>query len=166
MTRPFADWIDIDLTVNNERVEARVPAGQHVIDFLRQELGLTGAHASCEHGVCGACTVRVDGTAVRGCLMLAAQLDGAEVWTIEGLSDIETVRDLQEAVVARNALQCGFCTPGMLVAAEELLAQGGMPERAAIREHLSGNYCRCTGYEAIVDAVETAARQRAGQVQA
>ena len=86
MTRPFADWIDIDLTVNNERVEARVPAGQHVIDFLRQELGLTGAHASCEHGVCGACTVRVDGTAVRGCLMLAAQLDGAEVWTIEGLS--------------------------------------------------------------------------------
>lgn len=166
MTRPFADWIDIDLTVNNERVEARVPAGQHVIDFLRQELGLTGAHASCEHGVCGACTVRVDGTAVRGCLMLAAQLDGAEVWTIEGLSDSETVRDLQEAFVARNALQCGFCTPGMLVAAEELLAQGGMPERAAIREHLSGNYCRCTGYEAIVDAVETVARQRAGQVQA
>jgi len=166
MTRPFADWIDIDLTVNNERVEARVPAGQHVIDFLRQELGLTGAHASCEHGVCGACTVRVDGTAVRGCLMLAAQLDGAEVWTIEGLSDSEAVRDLQEAFVARNALQCGFCTPGMLVAAEELLAQGGMPERAAIREHLSGNYCRCTGYEAIVDAVEAVARQRAGQVQA
>jgi aerobic carbon-monoxide dehydrogenase small subunit len=166
MTRPFADWIDIDLTVNNERVEARVPAGQHAIDFLRQELGLTGAHASCEHGVCGACTVRVDGTAVRGCLMLAAQLDGAEVWTIEGLSDSEAVRDLQEAFIARNALQCGFCTPGMLVAAEELLAQGGMPERAAIREHLSGNYCRCTGYEAIVDAVETVARQRAGQVQA
>ncbi|WP_339761559.1 (2Fe-2S)-binding protein [uncultured Hoeflea sp.] len=166
MTRPFADWIDIDLTVNNERVEARVPAGQHAIDFLRQELGLTGAHASCEHGVCGACTVRVDGTAVRGCLMLAAQLDGAEVWTIEGLSDNEAVRDLQEAFIARNALQCGFCTPGMLVAAEELLAQGGMPERAAIREHLSGNYCRCTGYEAIVDAVETVARQRAGQVQA
>jgi carbon-monoxide dehydrogenase small subunit len=166
MTRPFADWVDIDLTVNNERVEARVPAGQHVIDFLRQELGLTGAHASCEHGVCGACTVRVDGTAVRGCLMLAAQLDGAEVWTIEGLSDSEAVRDLQEAFVVRNALQCGFCTPGMLVAAEELLAQGGMPERAAIREHLSGNYCRCTGYEAIVDAVETVARQRAGRVQA
>jgi carbon-monoxide dehydrogenase small subunit len=166
MTKVFADRIDINLTVNNERIEARVPAGQHVIDFLRQELGLTGAHASCEHGVCGACTVRVDGTAVRGCLMLAAQLDGTDVWTIEGLSDSGALRDLQQAFVARNALQCGFCTPGMLVAAEELLAQGGVPERAAIREHLSGNYCRCTGYEAIVDAVETVARQRAGQVQA
>lgn len=166
MSKAFADWIDIDLTVNNERVEARVPAGQHVIDFLRQELGLTGAHASCEHGVCGACTVRVDGAAVRGCLMLAAQLDGADVWTIEGLSDSDAIRDLQAAFVERNALQCGFCTPGMLVAVEELLAQGGVPDRAAIREHLSGNYCRCTGYEAIVDAVETVARQRAGQVPA
>jgi len=166
MTKAFADWIEIDLTVNNERVEARVPAGQHVIDFLRQALGLTGAHASCEHGVCGACTVRVDGAAVRGCLMLAAQLDGADVWTIEGLSDSDAIRDLQAAFVERNALQCGFCTPGMLVAIEELLAQGGVPDRAAIREHLSGNYCRCTGYEAIVDAVETVARQRAGQVPA
>ena len=166
MSKAFADWINIDLTVNNERVEARVPAGQHVIDFLRQELGLTGAHASCEHGVCGDCTVRVDGAAVRGCLMLAAQLDGADVWTIEGLSDSDAIRDLQAAFVERNALQCGFCTPGMLVAVEELLAQGGVPDRAAIREHLSGNYCRCTGYEAIVDAVETVARQRAGQVPA
>ena len=165
MTKTFTDKVDIDLTVNGEPVEARVPAGQHVIDFLRQDLGLTGAHASCEHGVCGACTVRVNGTSVRGCLMLAAQLDGADVWTIEGLSDSEAIRDLQEAFIARNALQCGFCTPGMLVAAEELLAQGGVPARAAIRAHLSGNYCRCTGYEAIVDAVETVARQRAGQVQ-
>jgi len=166
MTESFADQVDIDLTVNGESVEARVPAGQHVIDFLRADLGLTGAHASCEHGVCGACTIRVDGMSVRGCLMLAAQLDGADVWTIEGLSDSDSIRDLQEAFIARNALQCGFCTPGMLVAAEELLAQGGVPERAAIREHLSGNYCRCTGYEAIVDAVETVARQRAGEVQA
>ena len=165
MTKTFTDKVDIDLTVNGEPVEARVPAGQHVIDFLRQDLGLTGAHASCEHGVCGACTVRVNGTSVRGCLMLAAQLDGADVWTIEGLSDSEAIRDLQEAFIARNALQCGFCTPGMLIAAEELLAQGGVPARAAIREHLSGNYCRCTGYEAIVDAVEAVARQRAGQVQ-
>ncbi len=165
MTRIFADQIDVELTVNGEPVEARVPVGQHVIDFLRQNLGLTGAHASCEHGVCGACTIRVDGSSVRGCLMLAAQLDGADVWTIEGLSDSDSIRDLQEAFIARNALQCGFCTPGMLVAAEELLAQGGVPERTAIREHLSGNYCRCTGYEAIVDAVETVARQRAGQVQ-
>lgn len=163
MSEIFRDKVDIGLSVNGEAVEARVPAGQHVIDFLRLELGLTGAHASCEHGVCGACTVRVDGASVRGCLMLAAQLDGAEVWTIEGLSDSDAIRDLQDAFVARNALQCGFCTPGMLVAAEELLAQGGVPERTAIREHLSGNYCRCTGYEAIVDAVETVARQRAGK---
>lgn len=163
MSGPFHDKIEIDLMVNGEAVEARVPAGQHVIDFLRLELGLTGAHASCEHGVCGACTVRVDGVAVRGCLMLAAQLDGAEVWTIEGLSDTDAIADLQAAFVARNALQCGFCTPGMLVAAEELLSAGGVPDRTAIREHLSGNYCRCTGYEAIVDAVESVARQRAGK---
>lgn len=166
MIKGFTDKIDINLKVNSELVEARVPAGQHVIDFLRQNLGLTGAHASCEHGVCGACTVRVDGVSVRGCLMLAAQLDGTEVWTIEGLSDSDAIRDLQDAFLARNALQCGFCTPGMLVAAEELLAQGGVPERVAIREHLSGNYCRCTGYEAIVDAVEAVAQQRAEKAQA
>lgn len=161
MSEMFSDKVEIDLTVNGESVQARVPASQHVIDFLRLELGLTGAHASCEHGVCGACTIRVDGQAVRGCLMLAAQLDGVEIWTVEGLSDNETIRDLQDAFVARNALQCGFCTPGMLVSAEALLSQGGVPERDAIRKHLSGNYCRCTGYEAIVDAVETVARQRA-----
>jgi carbon-monoxide dehydrogenase small subunit len=162
MTEIVRDRIDIALTVNGEAVEARVPAGQHLIDFLRLELGLTGAHASCEHGVCGACTIRVDGDAVRGCLMLAAQADGAEVWTVEGLTDAGEIADLQEAFVARNALQCGFCTPGMLVAAQELLARGGVPSRAEIREHLSGNYCRCTGYEAIVDAVEAVATARAG----
>ena len=155
--------MDIALTVNGEPVEGRVPAGQHLIDFLRLELGLTGAHASCEHGVCGACTIRVDGQAVRGCLMLAAQADGAEVWTVEGLTDRAEIADLQAAFVARNALQCGFCTPGMLVSAEELLARGAVPSRAEIREHLSGNYCRCTGYEAIVDAVEDVARARAGK---
>ncbi len=163
MTELFRDKVDVSMTVNGEPVEARVPAGQHMIDFLRLELGLTGAHASCEHGVCGACTIRVDGDAVRGCLMLAAQADGAEVWTIEGLTDINAIRDLQEAFVARNALQCGFCTPGMLVAAEELLSKGGVPSRAEIREHLSGNYCRCTGYEAIIDAVESVANGRAGK---
>ncbi|MBU2359216.1 (2Fe-2S)-binding protein [Loktanella sp. M215] len=161
MTATFTDRIDIALTVNGEAVEARVPAGRHLVDFLRLDLGLTGAHASCEHGVCGACTVRVDGQAVRGCLMLAAQADGAEVWTIEGLSDNGSVSDLQAAFVARNALQCGFCTPGMLVAAADLLAVGGVPDRATIREHLSGNYCRCTGYEAIVDAIESVAQARA-----
>ncbi len=163
MSEMFRDKVDIDLTVNGEAVQARVPAGQHVIDFLRQELSLTGAHASCEHGVCGACTIRVDGEAVRGCLMLAAQLDGTEIWTVEGLSDNDTIRDLQDAFIARNSLQCGFCTPGMLVSAEELLSKGGVPDRAVIREHLSGNYCRCTGYEAIIDAVESVARQRAGK---
>lgn len=163
MTEMFRDKVDLSLTVNGEPVEARVPAGQHMIDFLRLDLGLTGAHASCEHGVCGACTIRVDGAAVRGCLMLAAQAEGADVWTIEGLTDSSAITDLQDEFVARNALQCGFCTPGMLVAAEELLAQGGIPSRTEIREHLSGNYCRCTGYEAIVDAVETVARARAGK---
>ena len=163
MTDAFRDRIDIELKVNGEPVEARVPAGRHLIDFLRLDLGLTGAHASCEHGVCGACTVRVDGQSIRGCLMLAAQADGAEVWTVEGLSDTGAIRDLQDEFVARNALQCGFCTPGMLVAAEELLSRGDVPSRTDIREHLSGNYCRCTGYEAIVDAVENVARARAGK---
>lgn len=163
MNDMFHDKVEIDLWVNGESVQARVPAGQHVIDFLRQNLSLTSAHASCEHGVCGACTIRVDGKAVRGCLMLAAQLDGSEVWTVEGLSDNDSIRDLQDAFIARNSLQCGFCTPGMLVSAEELLSKGGVPDRAEIREHLSGNYCRCTGYEAIVDAVESVARQRAGK---
>lgn len=166
MTEMFRDKVDVSLTVNGELVEARVPAGQHMIDFLRLELGLTGAHASCEHGVCGACTIRVDGDAVRGCLMLAAQADGVEVWTVEGLTDTAAISDLQDAFVARNALQCGFCTPGMLVSAEELLSKGGTPSRAEIREHLSGNYCRCTGYEAIIDAVESVAQQRAGKGQA
>lgn len=163
MTGLFRDKIDVSMTVNGEPVEARVPAGQHMIDFLRLELGLTGAHASCEHGVCGACTIRVDGDAVRGCLMLAVQAEGADVWTIEGLTDTQAIQDLQDAFVAHNALQCGFCTPGMLVAAEELLAKGAVPSRAEIREHLSGNYCRCTGYEAIIDAVEQVAQARAGK---
>ncbi|MFT4830059.1 MAG: carbon-monoxide dehydrogenase small subunit [Paracoccaceae bacterium] len=163
MSTAFKDRVDIALTVNGEEVEARVPAGRHLIDFLRLDLGLMGAHASCEHGVCGACTVKVDGLAVRGCLMLAAQADGAQVWTIEGLSDTAAVADLQAAFVARNALQCGFCTPGMLVTAEELLSSGTVPDRATIREHLSGNYCRCTGYEAIIDAVETVAKARAAK---
>lgn len=161
MTDSFQEKIDIEVTVNGEPVEARVPAGQHLIDFLRLHLGLTGAHASCEHGVCGACTVRVGDHSVRGCLMLAAQVDGAEIWTVEGLSDEGHIADLQAAFVDRNALQCGFCTPGILVAADELLAQNRAPSRDQIREHLSGNYCRCTGYEAIVDAVETVARTRA-----
>ena len=162
--RQFAAKVDIELTVNGEPVEARVPAGQHLIDFLRQDLGLTGSHAGCEHGVCGACTVQLDGEIQRGCLVLAAQLDGAEIWTIEGVSETGIMRDLQTAFVERNALQCGFCTPGMLFAAHDLLrSHKGVPDRATIRQHISGNYCRCTGYEAIVDAIEETAKRRFGQ---
>ena len=158
--------LDITLTVNGERVSERVDARKTLVDFLRDDLVLTGSHVGCEHGVCGTCTVRVNGEIVRGCLMLAVQCDGAVVETIEGLSDSGEVSDLQEAFVARNALQCGYCTPGMVVAAQDLLARAKetkrAPSREAIREHLSGNYCRCTGYQAIVDAVEAVAKARAG----
>lgn len=156
----MSQHVDIQLTVNGERVARRVEARTHLIDFLRLDLGLMGAHAGCEHGVCGACTLRVDGKIVRGCLVLAAQLDGARVETIEGVSDSGEIRDLQDAFIARNAAQCGFCTPGMLMAAADLLAHNAAPSRAEIREHLSGNYCRCTGYQAIVDAVESTAHAR------
>ena len=152
--------IDITLTVNGEPVSEHVDARKTLVDFLRDDLVLTGSHIGCEHGVCGACTVRVNGEIVRGCLMLAVQCDGATVETIEGMSDSGEVADLQLAFEQRNALQCGYCTPGMLVAAQALLRQGGVPTREEIREHLSGNYCRCTGYHAIVDAVEAVAQQR------
>jgi aerobic carbon-monoxide dehydrogenase small subunit len=153
---------DISLTVNGEAVREAVEPRQTLVDFLREDLGLTGSHVGCEHGVCGACTVRVDGAVVRGCLVLAVQCDGARVETIEGVSDSGTIADLQDAFAKRNALQCGYCTPGMLLAAEELLAAGGAPDREKIRDHISGNYCRCTGYEAIVDAIEATMQARAG----
>jgi len=153
--------IDIAMRVNGEGVRLRIEPRQTLVDFLRDELGLTGSHVGCEHGVCGACTVRVDGAVVRGCLMLAVQCDGAEVETIEGISDTGIIADLQDAFVHRNALQCGFCTPGMLIGAHDLLGRGATPSRAEIREHISGNYCRCTGYHAIVDAIATVAHNRA-----
>ena len=152
---------EIALTVNGEAVRERVAVRTSLVDFLRERLGLTGSHVGCEEGVCGACTVRLDGRIVRGCLILAVQCDGAGVETIEGLSDSGEFADLQENFRRRNALQCGFCTPGMLLAAQELLAAGGIPARERIRAHLSGNYCRCTGYQAIVDAVEATAHGRA-----
>jgi carbon-monoxide dehydrogenase small subunit len=152
--------LDIALTVNGETVSERVEARKTLVDFLRDDLGLTGSHVGCEHGVCGACTVRINGTIVRGCLMLAAQCDGATVETIEGVSDSGAVADLQEAFEKRNALQCGFCTPAMLLTAQELLAGGATPSRDDIRAHISGTYCRCTGYHAIVDAIEAVAQQR------
>jgi carbon-monoxide dehydrogenase small subunit len=146
----------ITLTVNGTQVTRSVPARQHLVDFLRDELGLTGSHIGCEHGVCGACTLRVNGEIVRGCLMLAVQADGCTVDTIEGLSDSKELARLQAAFHRHNALQCGFCTPGMLMAAQELLKSGRSVTREQIRAHISGNYCRCTGYQAIVDAIEEA----------
>jgi carbon-monoxide dehydrogenase small subunit len=149
---------DLTLTVNGTQVSRRVEARQHLVDFLREELGLTGSHVGCEHGVCGACTVRVDGAIVRGCLMLAVQANGCRVETVEGLSDSKELAKLQKAFHERNALQCGFCTPGMLMAAQDLVSSARKPTREEIREHISGNYCRCTGYQAIVDAIEEVTR--------
>lgn len=144
----------ISLTVNGEQITKTVPVRQHLVDFLRIELGLTGSHLGCEHGVCGACSIRVDGAVVRGCLMLAVQADGTKVVTIEGLTETGEIEDLQNNFVERNAMQCGYCTPGMLVTAAELLRDLKPRSREDIRNHLSGNFCRCTGYHAIVDAVE------------
>ncbi len=160
----MTDRLRISLTVNGERVDAEVEPRQNLVDFLREELQLTGSHVGCEHGICGACTLRVDGAILRGCLMLAAQCDGAIVESIEGVSDSGEIADLQAAFCERNALQCGFCTPGVLLTAQELLTRSdGTPSRDQIREHLSGNYCRCTGYQAIVDAIQAVAVARQGQ---
>ena len=151
---------DITFTLNGKPVSATVEARLSLADFLRHTLRLTGTHVGCEHGFCGACSVLIDGRSARSCLMLAVQADGANVETIEGLTERNAIAELQREFVARNALQCGYCTPGMLVTAAELLARGN-PTRAHIRAALSGNYCRCTGYQAIVDAIEAvAARQR------
>jgi aerobic carbon-monoxide dehydrogenase small subunit len=158
-------FFEIRLRVNGEDVRERVEARQTLVDFLRDDLGLTGSHVGCEQGVCGACTVLVNDEVVRGCLVLAVQCDRADVNTIEGISDSGEIADLQEAFRQRNALQCGFCTPGMLIGARELLSQllpgGTVPSRDMIRERISGNYCRCTGYQAIVDAIESVAQARA-----
>jgi carbon-monoxide dehydrogenase small subunit len=159
MTAPLA----ISLDVNGERVDAYVLPRTNLVDFLREHLKLTGTHVGCEHGVCGACTLRVNGDIVRSCLMLAVQANGAIVETIEGLSDSGEISDLQAAFRERNALQCGYCTPAMLITAQDLLKSEAEPDREMIREHLSGNYCRCTGYQAIVDAVEAAAKARKGR---
>ena len=153
---------EIALQVNGENVSERVDARTTLVDFLRERLALTGSHVGCEHGVCGACSVRVNGAVVRGCLMLAVQCNGMQVTTIEGVARTDEIADLQRAFIERNALQCGYCTPGMLLTAQELLNASGVPSREAIRAYLSGNYCRCTGYQAIIDAVEAVARARAG----
>ena len=144
---------NINLTVNGEAIAATVPVRKNLVDFLREDVGLTGSHVGCEHGVCGACTLEVNGQMVRGCLMLAVQADGGAVTTVEGLADSGRSDALRAAFAERNALQCGYCTPGMLASALEYIDGGGTADREAIREHLSGNYCRCTGYQAIISAV-------------
>jgi carbon-monoxide dehydrogenase small subunit len=146
----------ITLTVNGENVEREVPVRLNLVDFLRHDLGFTGSHVGCEQGACGACTVILDDQTVRGCLVLAVQADGCKVETIEG----GTEEDLRQSFHALNALQCGFCTPGMLLSAGELLRANPNPSREQIRDYLSGNFCRCTGYQAIVDAVAAVAKAR------
>ncbi|HEU5322377.1 MAG TPA: (2Fe-2S)-binding protein [Methylomirabilota bacterium] len=152
--------IDITVTVNGVACRRRVDARQSLVDFLREDLELTGSHVGCEHGVCGACTVRVDGVLARGCLMLAAQCDGSAVETIEGVAASGTIADLQAAFAVANALQCGYCTPAMLLTADALLREDPGLGADEIRRGLSGNYCRCTGYHAIVEAVLATARSR------
>ena len=149
----MSDTKTIQLTVNGQYRRHEVQPRQHLVDFLREELDLTGSHLGCEHGVCGACTVKLDGAIVRGCLVLAVQADGKSVETIEGLSESGAMRDLQQAFLNRNALQCGYCTSGMLMAASELIETRPDAGREEVRLWISGNYCRCTGYQAIVDAI-------------
>jgi carbon-monoxide dehydrogenase small subunit len=141
-------------TVNGTAYSEDVPVRMHAADFLRQRLGLTGTHVGCEQGVCGMCTVVVDGEAVKSCLMLAGQLDGRAVRTVEGLADGDDLGALQEAFGRHHALQCGFCTPGFLMTATVLAYQGGCPDRSTITEEISGVLCRCTGYAPIVSAIE------------
>jgi aerobic carbon-monoxide dehydrogenase small subunit len=151
---------EISVKVNGREYTRHVSPRVSLADYLRHDLGLTGTHVGCEHGVCGACVVKFDGKIVRSCLTLAVQADGHKVETIEGLSESGEISDMQNIFHKRNALQCGYCTPGILLTAAELLEKKTMPDREEIREYLSGNLCRCTGYEAIIDAVEATARER------
>jgi len=148
----------IALTVNGRRVEAEVEPRTHLADFLREREGLTGTNLGCEHGVCGACTIEIDGAPARSCIAYAAACDGATVRTIEGFEDDPVMAELRAAFTAEHALQCGYCTPGMLMAAEALLRRNPSPSEAEIREALSGNLCRCTGYVKIIESVQAAAR--------
>ena len=147
----------IELVVNGRRIREAVEPRLLLSDFLRHTLGLTGTHVGCEHGVCGACTVRLDGASVRACLLLAVQADGSELQTVEGLGSGGELHPLQQAFREEHALQCGFCTPGILMAAADLIERGGTPSREEITDLLSGHLCRCTGYEPIVAAIAKAA---------
>ena len=154
------ETVRVRLVVNGRKVACEVAPRDTLVDCLRDKLELTGTHAGCEMGACGACLVQIDGSAVHSCLMYAVQADGATINTIEGLTESGVLADLQGEFHRRNALQCGFCTPGMLVSAQELLSRVAQPGREEIRDALSGNYCRCTGYEAIVDAIDAVAKAR------
>jgi aerobic carbon-monoxide dehydrogenase small subunit len=157
------DRMTVNMSVNGIDTVIAVEPRTHLADVLRAQLGLTSTHIGCEHGVCGACTIFLDGATVRACLVLAVQADGAFIETIEGLTEARdpTLSALQDAFCERNALQCGFCTPGMLATAVELLREERCPSRMTIRERISGNYCRCTGYQAVVDAIVLAASRLA-----
>jgi len=155
--------VAVELSVNGERFELQVEARRLLSDFLREDLGLTGTHVGCEHGVCGACTVRLDGLTVRSCLLFAVQATGSEITTVEGVSQGAALHPLQAALSDHHGLQCGFCTPGMIMTALELLERDHAPSEAAIRHALAGNLCRCTGYEGIVRAIEAAARSMRGE---
>ena len=149
---------NIEVTVNGRSRSARVPARRRLSEFIRDDLGLTGTHVGCEHGVCGTCTVQLDGETVRSCLMFAVQADGAEIMTVEGLADGGALHPIQEAFWQEHGLQCGFCTTGILMTVHEFLSEHKGPSEEEIRHALSGNLCRCTGYQNIVKAVETADR--------
>lgn len=151
--------VDVSLTVNGEQHDVTVEARRTLSDVIREDVGLTGTHLGCEHGVCGACTILVDGQPARSCLMLAAQAEGTELTTIEGLADPDgTLHPIQQAMMASHGFQCAFCAPGFLMSAVALLDENPDPTNAEIREELSGNLCRCTGYQSIVAGVETAVR--------
>ncbi|MET0580109.1 MAG: (2Fe-2S)-binding protein [Ilumatobacteraceae bacterium] len=160
----MSDTMTVELTVNGARRRVTVDVRKTLSDTLREDLGLTGTHLGCEHGVCGACTVLVDGDAVRSCLMFAVQAEGADVVTVEGLAPADgQLSDVQQAMHACHGLQCGFCTPGFVVSITALLERNPDPDDAAIRDGLSGNLCRCTGYQGIVKAVRMAAESRSAQ---
>ena len=150
----------VRLRINDAVHTVTVEPRRTLVDVLREDLGLTGTHVGCEHGVCGACTVLWDGQPVRACLLFAIQLDGASLTTVEGLADGERLHPIQEAFWATHGLQCGFCTPGILLTAKALLDENPRPDETEIREAISGNLCRCTGYHFIVEAIATAARTR------
>ena len=155
----MSESLQITVTVNGQEYRRTVEPRLTLADFLREDLGLTGTHLGCEHGICGACTVLLDGDAVRSCLMLAVQADGAELTTVEGLSPASNLTPLQKAFHDKGALQCGFCTPGFLMTATAFLREISEPTEAQVRDAISGNVCRCTGYVAIVEAILEASRE-------